>query len=169
MTDKKKIITNLQKALNSLDVTSDLRLILIQTIEYLQKEPIRENLKEVDLKKEVEHVKGDYEQADVAWNKDNNMKYIDTENLKSMIRERYNTYKIGQHSPFRNGKVEALREIIELIDSLQQEQPEWMASQGETAEVGYWNQRGLSLCLDKSLEKLGYKEGDKVIVQIRKK
>ena len=46
---------------------------------------------------------------------------------------------------------------------------EWMASQGETAEVGYWNQRGLSLCLDKSLEKLGYKDGDKVIIQIRKK
>jgi len=46
---------------------------------------------------------------------------------------------------------------------------EWMASQGETAEVGYWNQRGLSLRLDKSLEKLGYKEGDKVIIQIRKK
>lgn len=38
----------------------------------------------------------------------------------------------------------------------------------ETAEVGYWNQRGLSLLLDKSLEKLGYKEGDKVIVQIRR-
>lgn len=46
---------------------------------------------------------------------------------------------------------------------------EWMASQGETAEVGYWNQRGLSLRLDQSLEKLGYKDGDKVIVQIRKK
>lgn len=51
------------------------------------------------------------------------MKYIDAERLKSLIRERYNTYKIGQHSPFRNGKVEALRETIELIDSLQQEQP----------------------------------------------
>ena len=45
----------------------------------------------------------------------------------------------------------------------------WMTSQGKTAEVGYWNQRGLSLRLDKPLEKLGYKEGDKVIVQIRKK
>lgn len=46
---------------------------------------------------------------------------------------------------------------------------EWMASQGKTAEVGYWNQRGLSLRLDKSLEKLGYKEGDEVIIQLRKK
>ena len=45
---------------------------------------------------------------------------------------------------------------------------EWMAEQGETAEVGYWNQRGLSLLLDKPLEKLGYKEGDRVAVQIRK-
>ena len=45
----------------------------------------------------------------------------------------------------------------------------WMTSQGKTAEVGYWNQRGLSLRIDKPLEKLGYKEGDKVIVQIRKK
>jgi hypothetical protein len=44
MTDKNKIITNLQKALNSLDVTSDLRLILIQTIEYLQEKPVREDL-----------------------------------------------------------------------------------------------------------------------------
>ena len=44
----------------------------------------------------------------------------------------------------------------------------WMAEQGKTAEVGYWNQRGLSLRFDEPLEKLGYKEGDKVIVQIRK-
>ena len=49
------------------------------------------------------------------------MKYIDAEKLKSLLRERYNTYKIGQHSPFRSGKVETLRETIELIDSLQQE------------------------------------------------
>ena len=50
-------------------------------------------------------------------------KYIDAEKLKSLLRKKYNTYKIGQHSPFRNGKVETLRETIELIDSLQQEQP----------------------------------------------
>lgn len=50
------------------------------------------------------------------------MKYIDAEKLKSMLRERYNAYKIGQHSPFRSGKVETLRETIELINSLQQEQ-----------------------------------------------
>ena len=47
----------------------------------------------------------------------------------------------------------------------------WMAEQGETeeAEVGYWNQRGLSIHLDKSLEKLGFEEGDKVIIQLKKK
>ena len=48
-------------------------------------------------------------------------KYIDADKLKSILKERYNTYKIGQHSPFRSGKVETLRETIELIDSLQQE------------------------------------------------
>lgn len=52
------------------------------------------------------------------------MKYIDAENMKTLIREWYNAYKLGAHSPFRNGKVEALKETIELIDSLQQEQPE---------------------------------------------
>jgi len=50
--------------------------------------------------------------------------YIDTDKLKSILRERYNTNKLGQHSPFRHGKVEALKEVIELINSLQQEQPE---------------------------------------------
>ena len=50
-------------------------------------------------------------------------KYIDADKLKARIEEWYNIYKIGQHSPFRNGKVETLRETIELIDSLQQEQP----------------------------------------------
>ena len=50
------------------------------------------------------------------------MKYIDADKVKSMLRERYNAYKIEQHSPFRSGKVETLRETIELINSLQQEQ-----------------------------------------------
>ena len=44
----------------------------------------------------------------------------------------------------------------------------WMEEQGEEAEVGYWNQTGLSIRLDKALERLGYEDGDKVIVQIRK-
>ena len=46
MTDKEKIITNLLKALNSLDITSNLRLVLIETIEYLQEEPLSEDLGE---------------------------------------------------------------------------------------------------------------------------
>lgn len=33
-------------------------------------------------------------------------------------------------------------------------------------EIGYWNQRGLSILLDKSLEKLGYDEGTKVKIII---
>lgn len=42
----------------------------------------------------------------------------------------------------------------------------WATEQGETAEVGYWNQRGLSIKLDKPLEKLGFEEGDKVTILI---
>ena len=61
------------------------------------------------------------------------MKYIDAEKLKSQIREWYNTYKLGQHSPYRNGKAEALRETIELIDSLQQDQ---LIGEEYTIEVG---------------------------------
>ena len=45
----------------------------------------------------------------------------------------------------------------------------WASEQGETAEVGYWNQRGLSIKLDKPLEKLGFEEGDKVTILISKK
>lgn len=45
----------------------------------------------------------------------------------------------------------------------------WASEQGETAEVGYWNQRGLSIKLDKPLEKLGFEEGDKVTILINKK
>ena len=36
-------------------------------------------------------------------------------------------------------------------------------------EIGYWNQTGLSILLDKSLEKLGFDMDEKVIIQIRKK
>ena len=50
-------------------------------------------------------------------------KYIDAEKLKALIREWYNAFKLGAHGLFRNGKVEAFRETIELIESLQQEQP----------------------------------------------
>lgn len=50
-------------------------------------------------------------------------KYIDADRLRAKIEQWYNTYKIGQHGAFRGGKVEALRETIELIDSLQREHP----------------------------------------------
>lgn len=49
-------------------------------------------------------------------------KYIDAKKLRALLETRYNTLKIGQHSPFRNGKIETLRETIDLINSLQQEQ-----------------------------------------------
>jgi len=37
-----------------------------------------------------------------------------------------------------------------------------MMKEAVEGEVGYWNQRGLSILLDKSLEKLGYDENTKV-------
>lgn len=52
------------------------------------------------------------------------MNLIDADRLKAVIEEWYNAYKIGSHSVFRSGKIEALRETIELIDSLQQKQLE---------------------------------------------
>ena len=47
----------------------------------------------------------------------------------------------------------------------------WAMEQGVVAdgEIGYWNQTGLSILLDKSLEKLGFDMDEKVIIQIRKK
>lgn len=46
MTTKDGIINSLKKALEELDYTSSLRLTLIQTIEYLQEEPVNESLEE---------------------------------------------------------------------------------------------------------------------------
>ena len=46
MTDKEKIITDLKQALDGLDITSNLRLVLINTIENLQKESISEDFEE---------------------------------------------------------------------------------------------------------------------------
>ena len=45
MSDKERIITDLREALDSVDITSDLRLVLIHAIEYLQREPASEDLK----------------------------------------------------------------------------------------------------------------------------
>ena len=50
---------------------------------------------------------------------------------------------------------------------------EWQKSQMtkdvEEGEIGYWNQTGLSIRLDQSLEKLGYDEDTRVEVIIKKK
>lgn len=48
---------------------------------------------------------------------------------------------------------------------------EWMAGQGvkATASVGYFNQCGLSILTEPSIEKLGLEEGDEVEIIIRKK
>ena len=43
-----------------------------------------------------------------------------------------------------------------------------MLADAQEGEVGYWNQTGLSIRLDKSLEKLGCSEGDKVKIIILK-
>ena len=47
MTDKEKTIKELKEALNSLDITNKYRLNLIRAIEYLQEEPVSEDLEEV--------------------------------------------------------------------------------------------------------------------------
>jgi hypothetical protein len=44
-----------------------------------------------------------------------------------------------------------------------------MTKDAEEGEIGYWNQTGLSIRLDQSLEKLGYDEDMKVEVIIKKK
>ena len=62
-------------------------------------------------------------------------RYIDADKLRASLVERYNVLKIGQHSPFRSGKTETLRETIELIDSLQQEQPEVLGYDRALLEV----------------------------------
>ncbi len=46
MTDKEKIIKELKEALDSLDITNKYRLNLIRAIEYLQEEPVSDDLEE---------------------------------------------------------------------------------------------------------------------------
>ena len=56
MTDKEKIIKELKEALDNLDITNKYRLNLIRAIEYLQEEPISEDLEEAATK----YIKGNY-------------------------------------------------------------------------------------------------------------
>lgn len=44
----------------------------------------------------------------------------DKEKILVEIKRKYETNKFGAHSAFRNGKCEALREVLELIDSMQE-------------------------------------------------
>ena len=44
MTDKEKVIKELKETLDSLDITNKYRLNVIRAIEYLQKEPVSEDL-----------------------------------------------------------------------------------------------------------------------------
>ena len=61
------------------------------------------------------------------------------------------------------GKYVALESLADFINSL----PEEPVKEYE-AEINYWNQRGLSIRLDKNLEDLGFEEGDKVKITIIK-
>ena len=47
------------------------------------------------------------------------MRYIDKDALVAEIEKRYETNIIGAHSAFRNGKIEALREVKTLINTLE--------------------------------------------------
>ncbi len=60
---------------------------------------------------------------------------------------------------------EMMRLTAEYFANWQKQQ---MMKNSEPAEVGYWNQRGLSIHFDKSLERLGLEEDDKVKVLIIK-
>ena len=48
MTDKEKTVKELKEALDSLDITNKYRLNLIRAIEYLQEEPVSDDLDEED-------------------------------------------------------------------------------------------------------------------------
>ena len=58
MTDKEKVIKELKETLDSLDITNKYRLNVIRAIEYLQKEPISEDLGEYinELSKQFQEV-----------------------------------------------------------------------------------------------------------------
>ena len=45
--------------------------------------------------------------------------YIDKDALVAEIERRYETNIIGAHNAFRNGKIEALREVKDFIDTLE--------------------------------------------------
>ena len=115
---KDQLFRNLftEEFIGGIEAASDQILSYINTLE----------VKEVDLEKETEHVKGDYEQADVAWNKDNNMKYIDTEKLKELIEAKYKEYvdmSKQTHAALQYQYIADGLDIAEqLIDSLRQEQ-----------------------------------------------
>lgn len=61
--------------------------------------------------------------------------------------------------------------IDDIAERYFQKGAEWMAGQGvkATATVGYYNQSGLSILPEPSIKKLGYMEGDELILSIRKK
>lgn len=111
---KDQLFRNLftEEFIGGIEAASDQILSYINTLE----------VKEVDLEKETEHVKGDYEQADVAWNKDNNMKYIDADKLKAEIESIGLIPQIS--ADYNDGRNDMKIMFLDTIDSLQQEQPE---------------------------------------------
>lgn len=66
--------------------------------------------------------------------------------------------------------------LFEICDAILDE-PQWKPSEEQmielgvtaTATVGYYNQSGLSILTEPSIKKLGFKEGDKLEITIRKK
>ncbi len=58
--------------------------------------------------------------------------------------------------------------VVEHLVKATDWQKQQMMKDSESAEIGYWNQRGLSIRLDESLERLGFGEDTKVKVIIIK-
>lgn len=77
--------------------------------------------------------------------------------------------EIGLHLSTDNGSIPIeLEDIRDLARHFAEWQREQMLKDAMEGEIGYWNQTGLSILLDKSLEKLGYDEDIKVKIIIIK-
>ena len=74
---------------------------------------------------------------------------------------------------FQEGYEQAEKDISFMLENARKggilEGKAEMMKDAVEGEIGYWNQRGLSIRLDQSLERLGYDEDTKVRIIITKK
>lgn len=95
---------------------------------------------------------------------------LDEQRIEAITMAVESLSKLSLPSGVKEAAVEAFKELVDSDKNnfleIFKAGARWASEQGETAEVGYWNQQGLSIKLDKPLEKLGFEEGDKVTVLI---